>query len=381
MNDDSDLLSGLWRAESAPHLAPRQWESLLAQARAARLSARLCRLFEERGWIGEVPDAPRRHLRSAMRTAEALHRDACYEIARLREALRDVPTPVVLLKGGAYLAAGLPPARGRLFSDVDVMVSRDALPAVETALFGAGWIPEKLDPYDDRYYREWMHELPPMQHVVRGSLLDIHHTITPPTSRFAVDGAPLIARARPLPGDPRLSVLAPVDMVLHSAVHLMQDGDFSAGLRDLLDVDDLLRHFAADPGFWPELLWRARELGFGPTLHQVLTQIERLFGTRPPASLTAEAAALRRGGIGERLIGHLLVVALRPDHPSCDGPSTGISRWLLYVRSHWMRMPWYQIGPHLIRKAWLRALHRWRTAREARGKAVADAGPPAAGAA
>jgi hypothetical protein len=50
----------------------------------------------------------------------------------------------------------------------------------------------------------------------------------------------------------------------------------------------------------------------------------------------------------------LLTDALRPDHPDCDGPSTGLSRWLLYVRSHWLRMPWYQVLPHLLHKTVMR---------------------------
>jgi len=33
---------------------------------------------------------------------------------------------------------------------------------------------------------------------------------------------------------------------------------------------------------------------------------------------------------------------------------TGFARWLLYVRSHALRMPLYLAVPHLIRKAWMR---------------------------
>jgi hypothetical protein len=359
----ADLLSRIWTAPVAPQLSGPQWEVLLSQARAARLSARLARLYEQRGWMAGVPAAPRRHLESARRVEDHLRLDVRFEIDKLQSALQHVPTPVVLLKGAAYVAAGLPPADGRLFSDIDILVPHEQLRAVESALFAAGWIPEKLSPYDDRYYREWMHELPPLQHVMRRTTLDVHHTITPPTSRFAIDGAPLLARSRSLPDRPRLSVLAPADMVLHSAVHLMQDGEFSGGLRDLLDIDDLLRHFGRDAGFWPDLVMRARELGLGVTLHQVLCQIERLFGTRPPESVAHDLAAQRPGAITGRVMESLLVVALRPDHPSCDTRFTRLARWLLYVRSHWLRMPWYRIAPHLVRKAWMRALDRWQQAR------------------
>ena len=34
-------------------------------------------------------------------------------------------------------------------------------------------------------------------------------------------------------------------------------------MRDVLDVADLVRHFEADPSFWPELLTRAEATGLG----------------------------------------------------------------------------------------------------------------------
>ena len=55
-------------------------------------------------------------------------------------------------------------------------------------------------------------------------------------------------------------IFAPEALVLHSAAHLFQDGDFAGGLRDLIDQDDLLRHFGSQPGFWNRLVARANEL-------------------------------------------------------------------------------------------------------------------------
>ena len=49
----------------------------------------------------------------------------------------------------------------------------------------------------------------------------------------------------------------------------------------------------------------------------------------------------------------LLTIALRPVHPSCHVPGEGLARWLLFVRSHWLRMPLQLLVPHLVRKAWM----------------------------
>jgi hypothetical protein len=353
-----DHLTGLWRASVAPALSPRGWEELLGQARRTRLLARLALHVERQGWQAAVPPGPRLYLEGALLAAERQRRQVRWEADRIRAALAGLPGPVVLLKGAAYAAAGLPPAQGRVFSDVDVMVPREQLGLAETSLVGGGWVHQALDAYDERYYRRWMHELPPLKHVWRHTWLDLHHTITPPTSRFRVDGRQLLARVRPLQPGAALAVLAPEDMVLHSAVHLMQEGEFHTGLRDLLDLDDLLRHFGAEPPFWSALLDRAQELRLEAPLFHVLIQVRRLFGTEPPLPLRAHAQALGRGPATRVLMPALLAVALRPPHPSCDTRASGPARMALYLRSHWLRMPWWQIGAHLARKAWMRTRAR-----------------------
>lgn len=349
-----DLLSGLWTAARPPRLLPSEWELLLAQAGATRLSARLALHFQAQGWSAAVPERVWQHLQSATRYDEVLRRDVMQEVRHLARALARVETPVVLLKGAAYLAAGLPPARGRLFSDIDILVHRDQLRAVEMALFAAGWIAEKLKPYDDRYYRLWMHELPPMQHVRRRTHLDVHHTLAPPTSRFVIDGADMLARSLLVAAEPnaaQLRILAPTDLVLHSALHLMQEGEFHSGLRDLLDIRDLLIHFGQqDESFWPALADRARVLGLHALLSQVLGQLQRLFAFSPPPGWDRPRNAA--------LLEILLSRVLAPPDPTGEALDVRLARLAMYVRSHWLRMPWYRILPHIVRKAWARLADR-----------------------
>ena len=52
---------------------------------------------------------------------------------------------------------------------------------------------------------------------------------------------------------PGFAVLAPEDMVLHSATHLFNEGEFDRGLRDLNDLDLLLREFGAAAELRPRL--------------------------------------------------------------------------------------------------------------------------------
>lgn len=351
----ADRLSALWaQPNQMPTFAPAEWETVLGQALNARLSARLARHFMDHGWLDLVPPQPRQYLQGALRLADRQAREVHWEVHCIARALKHVDSPIVLLKGAAYLLAGLPASRGRIFSDVDIMVRPERLPEVEGALFAAGWISEERDAYNERYYRQWMHEIPPMKHVQRQSMIDVHHTITPPTSRFKVAGSKLFDRIVAIDEERRLFVLAPTDMVLHSAVHLFQEGEFSHGLRDLLDLKHLLEHFGQDTAFWNALFTRARELGLGEPLYHALHHIRRLWGAVVPTELQSEIRNIAPSAWRRWIMGTLLQLALQPQHPSCDTRRSATARWLLYVRSHYLRMPWYLVVPHLVRKAWMK---------------------------
>ena len=355
----ADLLTATWAESTVSSstqtaMGHREWETLLGQARQARLIGRLATHHIDRSGLAALPDGPRPHLESGLRLAERQQHEVRWEVDCIARALCGQDTPVVLLKGSAYLMANLPPARGRLFSDIDIMVPREAVERVEGALFAAGWICDERDPYNQRYYREWMHEIPPLRHVHRNSYIDLHHTITPPTSVFSVDGKQLIADAVALKDCPGLFVLCPTDMVLHSAVHLFTEGEFAHGLRDLLDMRDLLETFGQQEGFWEQLLAQAASRKLKVPLYHALFHVQRLFGKVVPTHLNDRVKSFGPNGLSKALMAWALRLALRPIHPSCDTRWTGLARWLLYVRSHMLRMPLRLVVPHLLRKAWIR---------------------------
>ena len=113
-----------------------------------------------------------------------------------------------------------------------------------------GWATRHRDPYDVRYYRQWMHELPPMMNRRRGTVIDVHHNILPRTARDTPDARAVDRRiVTRLPIDP-LRVLEPCDLVIHSATHLFHEGELRNGLRDLLDLQSLISEFCErEPGF------------------------------------------------------------------------------------------------------------------------------------
>lgn len=374
MTNPDRLAALLAKPDQPVPMTGQEWQTLLSQARRARLHGRLAvAMLGQPGRLGlhqvpvqpadadadtsdeqDWPSGPLVHLAAALKVCQRVEQGMRLEAEKLADVLRFAGHRTLLLKGAAYLCADLPPARGRIFGDIDILVPKDTLRAVEASLMSGGWISSELDAYNQRYYRQWMHEIPPLTHVKRGSTVDVHHTIAPPTSAFQVDGKLLLAAARPVGTDGRFWVLQPVDMVLHSAVHLFADGEFDQGLRDLLDLHDLLGHFAThEPDFWRSLFARARELRLERPLHHALHHVERLFGPVVPAGSRADIDAIAPPRLQRVAMRWLLTLALRPNHPSCDDRFSGLARWLLFVRSHWLRMPVHLLVPHLVRKAWM----------------------------
>jgi hypothetical protein len=195
-----------------------------------------------------------------------------------------------------------------------------------------------------------MHELPPMVHLKRGTVVDVHHNILPRTARNAPLAERLLQAAVALPDSP-FAVLAPCDMVVHSATHLFHEGELGNGLRDLLDLADLMTEFSMrDPAFWPALTTRARELGLLWPLRLAFRYLVQVLDFPVPPEALVDAGA---GSMADRLRDMLYLPGFRPDHPLCASPATAIAKSLLYLRGHMLRMPPGLLLAHLGRKGWM----------------------------
>jgi Uncharacterised nucleotidyltransferase len=353
MPPDNLLLRVFADPRSVVEFAVQHWEVLLAQARMANLTARLSYRIEDAGILTGVPGRVLTQFVAARVVADSGRRALEWEVNRLHRALTQAGYPMLLLKGAAYAKAGLPMARGRTSADIDIMVPRDQLGRVEKHLAAHGWEPVELQPYDARYYRRWSHELPPMRHRDRGSVVDVHHTILPPSSRLRPDPALFWRSAVPL-ADGSMA-FCPTHMALHVAVHLFQDGEIAGGIGDLVDFKELCRHFAGHQDFWPELVPAAAELGLTRPLFYALRYTSMLLGATIPATVVAEAERSAKPSVPVRAAMDPLVCrALVPDLPEDRSPWWQAARLCLYIRSHWLRMPPLPLALHLLRKAWAR---------------------------
>lgn len=327
MADGMLLARALAEPASVATFDSEDWQALLTMARAELLSASLAHRLDGI----PKPEAAQRFLDDAKASCEQGRLVALWEVEMARRALCALGVPIVLLKGSAFIAAGLAAGQGRFVGDLDILVPRAELDRVEAALLGAGWEWVKPDPYDDVYYRRWMHELPPLIHRDRDRMIDVHHTILPLTARPTPDADALIADSLPLENG--LRVLNANDMICHAAAHLFADGDLSGGMRNLWDIHCLAEDFGV-----VGLAERARRHGLAPAVRRALRLSRALYDTQLPDGWA------RSGGDNALYLRRLTA------RDGWGRQTRPVTRFGFYIRSHWLRMPPLMLARHLWTK-------------------------------
>ncbi len=332
------LISLLQSPARVSELALQDWNPIVETGRKTQLLGALAVRLRVAGVLSQVPPAVARHLALAELTAQRRSQAAMWEVTAMRRAI-DPAIALVLLKGCAYVACQDANAGGRVFSDVDVMVRRQDLPTLESALIAVGWKPSRVNAYDQAYYRNWMHEVPPMAHVRRHTVLDLHHAINPPISRFYVEPEKLFERLVEV--QPGVFALGPLDRVIHCALHLLQEGDPQKLVRDLYDLYLLCQQHAPTLEEQSLLRVRALELGVAPLVNKACSAAHALFA--PEGSHLSKTTGLVVASV---------VRAARCTHDSGSWV-TALAGTVVLGYSHWIKMPLRLLLPHLARKAWL----------------------------
>lgn len=351
--DITQLIALLGDPADARNLNAAQWSELVATARSANLLGALAIRLKNTGISGGLQAD--RHLDGARQLSVRQHQSVHWEVHCLQAALGDLHIPVLLLKGAAYVLSGGSVGQGRLFGDIDILVPRGALGEVESQLMLNGWVSAKSSPYDQRYYRKWMHELPPMTHLRRGTVLDVHHTILPLTARNAPDPNQIINRSLPVsvPGLTALRVPCPEDLVIHSITHLVHEGELHNGLRDLNDIDEMLRSFGRTPGFWHRLSAFAAGNDLAEPVCFGLHLVRLFFGTPIPDQILAELSPNGRVTAPSSWLASIYARSLQPANRGQRDIARAMAQWLVYVRAHSLRMPLPLLVRHLAVKSWM----------------------------
>lgn len=323
------------------------WDRLLPLARQARLLGTIAHRIADRPDLAEhIPARVRGHMAASINYAAHRLQMVRMELAQLAEALPEALS-VTLLKGAAYCVQGLPMARGRMPNDVDILVARRDLDGAETALKAGGWEMEITDAYDEHYYRQWSHELPPMRVPGHALEVDLHHTISPVTSRVRANDEALFAVLESVPGS-RYKVLNADDQIIHASIHLIQDSEISGRLRDLVDIDSLVRARVRSSSDGQRLWARAQVHGASRPVWYALHFCHHWLGTPLPEGCLAAAPPALARLLLELLFRHACPPVVFERGGSAPRRLAELAGQFRY---HWLRMPPRLLVRHLAHKS------------------------------
>jgi hypothetical protein len=333
----------------SPYINHPQQNILIRQSVSASICAQLWKRLVAQGTTTNFCEKAQLHFLSAELIADRQVEQGKYEIAKLASLAVKSNLELTLLKGAAYIATNLPNASGRLYSDIDLLVPKKDLNFAESELMLQGFRRTEIEDYNEEYYRKWMHEIPPLRHHKRSIVLDLHHNILPLTVKTTPDISYLHQDAITLSNG--LRTLSNTDIFLHCAVHLFHEGEFEKGLRDLIDLDFLFRHFSTEQeGFQLKLLNRATQLGLTYNLFLATYFCKLILNTPFDETYLSKIMEFSPSKIKLLFLKNSFQAIFTPHHTSCETWHFKLARVLLYMRGHLIRMPLRLLVPHLCRK-------------------------------
>lgn len=332
-----DVIQAIVCPSTIKSFSQSQWNDLIIVLRHEKLLARFYLLLKDNQLAEYIPEPVLRHCENAETLASKQHMVVCSEINYLKDIFVDVDFKLLLLKGAAYVYTQNSASIGRVFSDIDVLVPKEALTSSESRLAIHGWLSKYLDDYDDKYYREWSHEVPPLQHGNRGTVLDLHHNLVPPVSGKAID-INLFLNAAAIEHN-GVMVLTDAGMFFHSAIHLLFNDDFSASFRDMTDLRLLVS--GQNDNFFETLFEIHKVAGFEKESFMALLLLKEEYDVllpdwvithilQSPIKITNFELALL-----QRVVG--------PKHQLLREGEQSFNHVLAQARGHYLKMP-----PHIL---------------------------------
>lgn len=322
-----------------------QWNQLVLILRKEKMLARFYAILERGQLLEEIPPEALRHFVNANIVSKKQAALAKKEASELFKALSDKADYIVFLKGAAYSVTDNPASLGRVYSDIDVLVPKHDLDNIEQYLCVVGWKRHEIDDYDEMYYRKWAHEIPPMQHSSRGTVLDIHHNLVPVISGKSINIQAFVKDYGTAHNN--ITVLCEPAMFFHSAIHLFFNEDMSSAFRDMTDL--YLVSSAQSEQFFHDVMAITEKYGFRKECILAFHLLSIHFNIK-----LVECVKI---SISEELK-HISLFELKllkrltlPKHPLLVDGELLFDQWLGEIRGHWMKMPLFILTYHITIKS------------------------------
>jgi hypothetical protein len=286
-----------------------------------------------------------RHLKNALRVAEKQKEQVFVEAIEISHILKPVSEFVVFLKGAAYSLNHSLAGQGRIYGDIDILVNKAQLIDCEQTLAMHGWFGEKISDYDQRYYRKWAHEIPPLVHTHRGTIIDVHHNIIPIVSNDAPSAS--VLKNHIVSNKDGIQTLSLPAQFVHSAVHLFRNEEYKTAFRDVLDLYFMLTEIGANN--LSDIIDVAEELDFEYEVGLALRALQNIFEL--PLSAPTIDLLLNKSTLRVAFDQFIFAKVLLPQHRLLHCDATPIRYFLATVRAHFIKMPLHLLTYHLLMKS------------------------------
>ncbi len=214
---------------------PTNWTRFIQEARQNALLGTCYFIARQHDIWNLLPQQVQTHLISGFHYAEKQKITLLQEMLELEKVFSNTDISALMVKGTAYRLAGYEFAKGRVFSDIDLLVPQQQFKQALRLLNNAGYLELALSAYDRRYYLQWSHQNPPLTHYIRGANIDLHHHIFPVASNENILVEPMIQTAQALENS-AFSVPSPAYLFMHAAVHLFYQDETHKLVKDLCDL-------------------------------------------------------------------------------------------------------------------------------------------------
>ncbi|NDW21586.1 nucleotidyltransferase family protein [Alteromonas hispanica] len=329
---------------SLRNLNDLQWQDLLRLLRYNDMIATLAAIVDECD-VQINSSYAQKHLQAASTYARRQEQQVLHEAYLLNSDLNEINVAPIFLKGAAYALAKDKNAFGRLMSDIDILVNKSSLPYVEKQLKKCGWHEKEISNYDDRYYRQWSHELPPFYHQRTGATLDVHHTLIPPITGKQLPVSDIVKKAKYADD---LGYLCIEWRLIHCIIHFFYNEDYDKPFRDFWDIKCLVDKACKEERI-ESACSIAKEHGFKDELAFSLYLLEIKYNKPYYSNL---ALTLNISSWQKLFVKNILIHVVVLRHNLIDSKITKVCSFIMVVRGHLKKMPLKILLPHTCVKLW-----------------------------
>ena len=320
-----------------------QWTALVSEARQQALLGSIYFLLKDLELLATVPQAVQAHLQTGFHYAEKQKNTLLQEMLELEQVFQGTEYPCILVKGVGYRLSNLAFARGRIFSDIDLLIPHSAFADALLRLLDSGYLETGMSDYDRRYYIQWSHQHPPLTHFLRGANIDLHHHIFPVASNSGLAIEPMIVNSTKLV-DSVFSVPSLPYLLVHASVHLFYQEETHKLVKDLCDLKQLYQE-CIETHSPEQILAACKSMHAEAAVYYALDTLRWLFSLDIDADLLQRLAqfssAYRRWQM-QFLLKHLLSAS----------PLHQFAHFGWFVRGHLLKMGIVTLVYHSVAKFW-----------------------------